>query len=96
MKTKVKDTSLEAYAALKGGDLLQPMERKIVRLLEASESPLSRRQMASIANMEINTVCGRVNSLLEKGVVEVVGYQTDHMSHRRHELIGLKDREQAA
>lgn len=94
MKTKVKDTSLEAYAALKHGDLLQPMERKIVRLLESSGSPLSRRQMASIANLEINSVCGRVNSLLEKGVLTVAGYHVDHNTHRRHELLGLKLDEQ--
>jgi len=85
----VTDTSREAYWSLVAERKLQPMEEVILGLL-ADNIPRTRKEIRDATGMELSGVCGRVNSLLASGVVDVIGEKTDPGTRKRQELIGFR------
>lgn len=50
---------------------------------------LSRQQISELARMPINTVCGRVDSLLAKNALMEHGERTDPTTRKRQKLLRL-------
>lgn len=88
MRSAVAKTSLDAFHGLSVADYLQPREREVVRLLSGQADPLTREQIALQLGWKESAVCGRVNSLVTKRVLEEVeGGKT--MSGRAAKLVRL-------
>lgn len=68
MKTKITDTSLQAYEELKKSGKLQPRENKVL-LAIIQLNGATDKQIAAHLGWEINQVTGRRNSLEKKGMV---------------------------
>lgn len=72
MRTAMAETSLATFFSLSPACDLEPKEREIMALFEApmklGRKPieLSRQQISKVLGLPINTICGRVNSLVTK------------------------------
>ena len=67
MKTKVRDTSLEAYNEIKSELGKKQLE---VLLAIREREPCNNRTIAKYLNWEINRVTGRVNELNLEGLIQ--------------------------
>lgn len=88
MLRRVTETSLQAYSELQRDKQLQPMQQKILEALAFGDR-MTRKQLRDATGMELSSVCGRVNSLLAAGLVEIYGEAVDPKTGKRQELIGL-------
>lgn len=101
MRTSVAETSLAAFYSLSPAVDLQPKERAIMELFEAPMKlgrphiELSRQQLAKILGWPINTICGRVNSLVTKGQLVERGERIDPATNKAQKLLALPVLEQA-
>lgn len=68
MNTNVRDTSRETYDELKRHNKLTPMQYVIFNAVYR-HGDLTRSELSDITGLPINTVCGRANELLKKGVL---------------------------
>ena len=59
----------------------------IYNIIAASDTPLSRTDIAVRGQMRVATVCGRIAELREAGVVSVVGTKFDTDSKRDVEIL---------
>lgn len=66
MKTNVSNSSINTYYGVVL-PMLPRLQMAILKVIARRKGWWSRREIASAANLEINTVCGRVNELLEAG-----------------------------
>lgn len=66
MKTKVRDTSIEAYNDIKPE--LNKRQAEVLGVIRRY-GKISNRGIARILSLEINQVTGRVNELVKKGSV---------------------------
>ncbi|GAB3763594.1 hypothetical protein GCM10028796_17370 [Ramlibacter monticola] len=89
MRTAVAETSLEAFHSLPVADYLAPKEAAVLALFTGPEVRLSRQQIAQIAPMPINCVCGRVDSLLAGGHLEEAGTRKDPHTGKSQKLLQL-------
>lgn len=64
--------SIDAYTQLQAGRKLQPME-KLVYLLLFNHGPMTREEISAATELKLSSVCGRVKSLLDAGVIEECG-----------------------
>ncbi len=89
MRTSTTDTSREAFRSLGARDYLQPKEREVMSAFESPSTAMTRQQIAVRTGMAINVVCGRVRSLLDKGVLTVRGTAVDPQTRKSQELLGV-------
>lgn len=64
----VANTSMLAYEQHKRTGKIAPQQRKIVDALEFGFA-FSRRELVKLTGMELSSVCGRVNELLQLGLI---------------------------
>ena len=88
MRTQVSETSREAFNSIRREGKLQPMQKSILDALDGGRT-YTRKQLRQVTGMELSSVCGRVNSLLAAGLVEIIGEVKDEKTGKRQELIGL-------
>lgn len=82
------ETSLEAFHSLPVQDYLQPREIEIMNLFGAT-TRLSRQQISELTRRPINTICGRVDSLVTKGALVECGERRDAATGKRQKLLRL-------
>lgn len=87
MRTNVSETSRMAYHQLRDEKKLQPMQQRILDALRSGA--MTRKQLRDSTGMELSSVCGRVNSLLASGLVELHGEAKDAKTGKAQELVGL-------
>jgi predicted transcriptional regulator len=76
MKTHVAQTSLDTFRALKDGGHLTPKEHEVMDLMDLGYS-MTREQIADALGWKEASVCGRVNSLVNCGLlIEEAGGKT--------------------
>ena len=88
MRTAVAETSIEAFYSLSPSLDLQPKEIAIMQLF-GPDTRLSRQQIAEMAHFPINTVCGRIDSLLAKKALVEEGDRIDPATRKRQKLLRL-------
>ena len=94
MKTNVSRLSLDAYRAFDPLHL-ERMEQEIIELFKLSivyggrELAISRQQLAEVKQLGINTVTGRVKSLLDKRLLAEEGERIDPKTRRKQALLVL-------
>ena len=89
MRTAVTQTSLSAFRSLGAKDYLQPKEREVMAAFESPGATMTRQQISIRTGMAINVVCGRVRSLIDKGVLVVRGTAIDSQTRKSQELLGV-------
>jgi hypothetical protein len=67
----VKSTSIDSYYQHVIDGKARTQREKIYDCISQSSIPLTRRGISALTRIEINAVCGRVNSLIEAGLVQV-------------------------
>jgi predicted HTH transcriptional regulator len=70
MKTKMKQTSINAYTDLKEDFTLGNMQQKVLDVMKQNQL-YTRRELSNLTSMETSSIAGRVNELLQYGVLEV-------------------------
>jgi predicted ArsR family transcriptional regulator len=88
MKTNVADTSLAAYWHMRDSGELPDRER-LVFFAIALHGAMTREQIAARTGMKEGSACGRVNKLMERGIVVHAGYTTNKMTGKLNELVDL-------
>lgn len=90
MRTAVTETSLSAYRALQMDGQIQPKELEVLAAFGGKHDLLLTRQdIAAKTGMAINSVCGRVKALLEKGSLQVRSSRISSVTRKPQELLGL-------
>ncbi len=87
----VAETSRAAYHSLPVGAYLQPKQQLILGLFGPG-TRLSRQQISVAANMPINGVCGRVDSLVTAGLLVEDGERVDPPTQKRQKVLRLGGR----
>jgi hypothetical protein len=99
MKTHVSETSLSAYHSLKREGKITPMQQRIVDSMDAYKS-YTRKELATVTNMELSSVCGRVNELLaeldpDQKLIMECGTRLDEKTGKRQGVVRLVPRQKA-
>ena len=68
MKTRMRQTSLEAYKSFKKE--LQPKEKLVLGALIALKGKATNKEISQYLQWEINRVTGRTNSLFQQGIIK--------------------------
>jgi hypothetical protein len=77
-------------------DALEETRVRVLHALQANGEGLTRNEIARVARLPIQSVCGRVGELLEEGRIMRGGHRPDTVSGRTNEiLIALLPRGQA-
>jgi predicted transcriptional regulator len=92
MRTAIAQTSVAAFYSFRVPDL-QHKEMEVLAALQEADRPMTREQIAQMLNWKESAVCGRVNSLVAKGVLEESG-TVKTSSGRSAKLVGLAVRGQ--
>lgn len=88
MKTNMAQTSLTAYESMKQvGEL--PVREAQVYLAIAMYGPMTREQIAKRTDMKEGSACGRVNKLLEKGVLVETGFVINQKTKKLNKTVDL-------
>jgi DNA-binding MarR family transcriptional regulator len=81
--TQVRESSFIAYDQLKFSGDLNHLQSQIVDLIKRHPSlDFSRKEISRATGLEINTVTGRVNELLESGVLVESRRRNCHVTGR--------------
>jgi hypothetical protein len=88
---RVADTQQDAYHALTVKEL-SAKQRMVIDALEHSRAPMTREDIASVTNMKLSSVCGRVRELLDAGRLAVVGTRKDLATQTQQQLLGIAPR----
>lgn len=67
----VKSTSITAYREHKRSGSAATQRLRILKNLARRKHPASRRQLAGVLTMDVSSVAGRVNELVESGDIAV-------------------------
>ena len=86
---RTSETQLAAFRSLGARDYLQPKEREVMSAFYSPSVALTRQAIADATGMKLNCVCGRVRSLLDKGVLTVRGTAVDPQTRKAQELLGV-------
>ena len=86
MKTNVKDTSLDAYNDLKKDFQLGKMQQTILNTME-NGTPYTRKELSRLTGIEISSIAGRVNELVDYGCIYVIGKKKCSISLRTVESL---------
>lgn len=68
---------------------LTAKQQMVMDAFEAARRPLTREDIASITNMKLSSVCGRVRELLDAGRLAVVGERRDSATGHNHQLLAV-------
>jgi hypothetical protein len=91
MQASVRETSIAAYHELRDDGKLTAKQQQIIDHLHRHPGAVfSRLEISRAIDMPINCVAGRVNELLEKGVIEEADQRPCRISGRRINPIRLK------
>jgi DNA-binding Lrp family transcriptional regulator len=88
MKTNVADTSLAAYWSMRDAGELPDRERLVYFAL-ALHGPMTRERIAAKTGMKEGSACGRVNKLMERGIVVHSGYYLNPVTEKLNEVVDL-------
>lgn len=88
MKTRMKDSSLDAFFDLKKTPTITTQINKILSKMKPDQV-YTRRMLANLTKIEISTISARVNEMLEVYIV-VTGTTKDHSTNRTVEALQLK------
>jgi len=66
----MKDTSLEAYRKIAEDGTAETQRERVFSVLFNQGTDLTRAELARASGVRINAVCGRVNEMLRRSVVE--------------------------
>jgi hypothetical protein len=72
MKTNMADTSLATYRSLPVAAYLQPKEAEVMALFHCPSVVLTREQIALRLAWKEASVCGRVNALVARHMLEEI------------------------
>ena len=86
----VKETSLMAYQEHKASGKALSQRLQIFEFIKANQS-VTRKQIELGLGIGINAVCGRVNKLLEMGMIEVAFKDKDPVTDRLVEFLRIRD-----
>ena len=92
MRTAIAETSVAAFYSFRLPDL-QNKELEVLIAIEEAGRPMTREQIAQMLGWKESAVCGRVNSLVAKCVLEESG-TVKTSSGRSAKLVGLPVRGQ--
>lgn len=92
MRTTVTETSVMAFYSFSIPEL-QNKEMEVLAAIKEAGRPMTREQIAAVLDWKESQVCGRVNSLVTKGVLEESG-TVKTSSGRSAKLVGLPFRGQ--
>ena len=91
MQPSARETSIAAYHELRDDGKLTAKQQQIIDYLHRHPGAVfSRLEISRAIDMPINCVAGRVNELLEKGVIEEADQRPCRISGRRINPIRLK------
>lgn len=88
MKTNVATSSIKTHDALVANGELEPKESLIIAKMRPGRI-YSRRELSKITRLETSCVAGRVNRLVEIGVLEIVGNMRCPLTSRSVEAVKL-------
>lgn len=86
---RTSETQVSAFRSLGARDYLQPKEREVMAAFFSPSVTLTRQLIASETGMPLHCVCGRVRSLLDKGVLVIRGTAIDQQTRKSQELLGV-------
>ena len=86
-------TSLEAFY---GSSVLslQDREKQVMAAFISHDVTYTRQQLVDLAELPINSITGRVRSLLDKNALVVRGEIKCHTTGKYRELLGLPEKRQ--
>ena len=87
MRTAIAETSIAAFYSFRVPEL-QNKEMEVLAAIQEAGRPMTREQIAQMLGWKESAVCGRVNSLVAKGVLEESG-TLKTLSGRSAKLVGL-------
>ena len=86
-------TSLEAFYGTPA-QYMQDREKQVMAAFTGPDVTHTRQQLVRLVGMPINSVCGRVRSLLDKAALVVRGEVKCHTTGKYRELLGLPEKRQ--
>jgi hypothetical protein len=87
--TNMAETSLAAFHSFDPKDL-QDKERLVLSAFKGNKSiHMTRANLCAATGLPINSICGRVRSLLDKGWLTVDGETIAPGTNKRQELLRL-------
>lgn len=92
--TAFSATKSESFHSLSPREYLQPAQQKVMGLFADDSIALTRKQIAKTTDMELSSVCGRVNALIAAGRLVPRGERKDPRTGKLQELVGLPVRGQ--
>jgi hypothetical protein len=87
-RMRVSATSLLSYKELVESGQLTPKQQLVYGAL-VMHGPKTREQLAAITNMKEGSVCGRVNELLEKGLIVESGYLQNAITKKLNAIVSI-------
>jgi hypothetical protein len=88
MRTRMTESSLDAFHDLKQSSTLQDQQRKIINVMKPAVT-YTRRSLAALAMLETSTASARINAMLDTHIV-VVGKVRDPLTKKTVEGLQLK------
>jgi len=90
-KHQSTETSLDAFYSKLADGSLQKMELEVMDpFLDNQNLLITRQDLVVITGLPINCICGRIKSLLMKGVLSVCGEEAPKTKGAKYrELLGL-------
>lgn len=86
----IAQTSLKAYRAIK--PFLNGKRAQIYEFVEKRPNGATRQEISRALGEPINSVCGRVNELLGRGYLVVVGTKKDAVTGHSVEILKAVER----
>lgn len=89
------ETKSASFHSLSPAGYLQPAQQRVMSLFVDDSIALTRKQItAALGNMELSSVCGRVNALVAAGRLVDRGERVDDHTRKLQQLVGLPVRGQ--
>ncbi|MDB5822208.1 MAG: hypothetical protein JWR21_912 [Herminiimonas sp.] len=88
MKTAVSQTSLASIWAMRDSGELPQREREIYEAL-VRNGPMTREQLASITGTKEGSACGRVATLIERGMISHHSTVKNRITGKYNECVWL-------
>ncbi|MBB3256894.1 hypothetical protein [Paraburkholderia sp. WP4_3_2] len=86
---RVAETQSDAFHALTIKDLTVG-QKMVLNAFKDGRPPLTREDIASITNLKLGSVCGRVRELIDAKRLFVVGKRQDLATQTSHQLLNTK------
>lgn len=87
----IAETSIDAYRSIVSGGYTTSRATELLNIFRNSDpgQTYTRQQLSQMSGMPINIVCGRINELLEKKYLEVIGTTRCPTTNKRQQLLRL-------